>query len=101
MVFRSELRPFMLTGAETAVNWRRGQCLLLPDQGAAAFADECSGQGGRPLILYWGDSYAAAEYAGVEALRAEGGYDVAVYLVGLPAADGLCSARAAVLQGKQ
>jgi peptidoglycan/LPS O-acetylase OafA/YrhL len=75
----SELLPFMLTGDETAAHWQRGKCLLLPEQGPAAFAPECAGHGGRPLILYWGDSYAAAEYAGVEALRAEGGYDVAEY----------------------
>jgi hypothetical protein len=75
----SELRPFVLTGDETAAHWQRGKCLLLPEQGAATFAPECAGHGGRPLILYWGDSYAAAEYAGVEALRAEGGYDVAEY----------------------
>jgi peptidoglycan/LPS O-acetylase OafA/YrhL len=75
----SELLPFMLTGEETSKYWQRGKCLLLPEQGAAAFASECAGHGGRPLILYWGDSYAAAEYAGAEALRAEGGYDVGEY----------------------
>jgi peptidoglycan/LPS O-acetylase OafA/YrhL len=75
----SELLPFVQTGEETAAHWQRGKCLLLPEQGPAAFAPECAGHGGRPLILYWGDSYAAAEYAGVEALRAEGGYDVAEY----------------------
>jgi peptidoglycan/LPS O-acetylase OafA/YrhL len=74
----SELLPFVLTGEETAAHWRRNECLLLL-QGPTAFAPECAGHGGRPLILYWGDSYAAAEYAGAEALRAEGGYDVAEY----------------------
>jgi len=72
------LRPFVLTGEETAVHWRHGKCLMTPDQGAE-YAPECAGHGGRPLVLYWGDSYAAAEYAGAEALRAEGGYDVAEY----------------------
>jgi peptidoglycan/LPS O-acetylase OafA/YrhL len=75
----TELRPFVLTGEESSKYWRHGKCLMLPEQGPAAFAPECAGHGGRPLILYWGDSYAAAEYAGVEALRAEGGYDVAEY----------------------
>jgi peptidoglycan/LPS O-acetylase OafA/YrhL len=75
----SALLPFMLTGEETSAHWQRGKCLLLPEQGSTAFAPECAGHGGRPLILYWGDSYAAAEYAGVEALRKEGGYDVAEY----------------------
>jgi len=75
----AELRPFMLTGDETSVFWRRGTCLLLPDQGAANFGSECAGNGGRPLILYWGDSYAAAEYSGADALRNELKFDVAQY----------------------
>jgi peptidoglycan/LPS O-acetylase OafA/YrhL len=74
-----EIRGFMLTGAETSVNWRRGQCLLLPDQGASDFADECSGGGKRPMLLVWGDSYGAAFYAGLNQLSDQHGYSVAEY----------------------
>ena len=75
----SSLRSFMLTGEETSSHWRRGQCLLLPDQGAEAFTPDCAGHGGHPLLLIWGDSYAAAEYVGLEHFRTEMGYDVAEY----------------------
>jgi peptidoglycan/LPS O-acetylase OafA/YrhL len=74
-----EIRGFMLTGAETAVNWRRGQCLLLPDQGASDFADECSGSGKRPLLFVWGDSYGAALHVGLNQLSDQRGYSVAEY----------------------
>jgi peptidoglycan/LPS O-acetylase OafA/YrhL len=74
-----EIRGYLLTGAETSVYWRRGQCLLLPDQGASDFADECSGIGKRPLLFVWGDSYAAALYAGLDRLSEQHGYGVAEY----------------------
>jgi membrane protein implicated in regulation of membrane protease activity len=74
-----EIRPFMLTGEETSINWRRGQCLLLPDQGASDFVDECSGNGKRPLLFVWGDSYAAALYAGLYVLSGRYEFGVAEY----------------------
>jgi peptidoglycan/LPS O-acetylase OafA/YrhL len=74
-----EIRGYMLTGAETSAYWRRGQCLLLPDQGASDFADECSGSGTRPLLFVWGDSYGAALYAGLNQLSDQRGYSVAEY----------------------
>jgi peptidoglycan/LPS O-acetylase OafA/YrhL len=74
-----EIRGYMLTGAETSAYWRRGQCLLLPDQAASDFADECSGSGRRPLLFVWGDSYGAALYAGLNQLSGQRGYSVAEY----------------------
>jgi peptidoglycan/LPS O-acetylase OafA/YrhL len=74
-----EIRGYMLTGAETSAYWRRGQCLLLPDQAASDFADECSGSGKRPLLFVWGDSYGAALYAGLNQLSGQRGYSVAEY----------------------
>jgi peptidoglycan/LPS O-acetylase OafA/YrhL len=74
-----EIRGFMLTGAETSAYWRRGQCLLLPDQGASDFADECSGSLKHPLLFVWGDSYGAALYAGLNQLSDQRGYSVAEY----------------------
>jgi peptidoglycan/LPS O-acetylase OafA/YrhL len=74
-----EIQGYMLTGAETSAHWRRGQCLLLPDQGASDFSDECSGIGKRPLLFVWGDSYAAALYAGLNKLSEQHRYSVAEY----------------------
>jgi len=74
------IRPFMLTGEETSIHWRRGQCLLLPEQSAAAFSPTCTDQTGpKPLIFVWGDSYAAAFYAGLNNLKKTEGYRVAEY----------------------
>ena len=76
--FAPEIRGFMLSGSETASHWRRGRCLLLL-QPASAFGADCAGQGRRPLLLIWGDSYGAALYPGLLHLSAERGYDVAQY----------------------
>ncbi|WP_316191390.1 MULTISPECIES: acyltransferase family protein [unclassified Bradyrhizobium] len=75
----AELRGFMLTGDETSIHWRRGKCLLLPDQSAADFAAECAGDGRHPLILVWGDSYAASLYPGLAHFGAERGFEVAEF----------------------
>ncbi|MBC7405719.1 MAG: acyltransferase [Cytophaga sp.] len=75
----AELRKFMLTGDETAKYWRRGTCLMLPEQGKEFFAKECEGEGRRPLIMVWGDSYAASQYSGLEVLKQEFGFDVAEF----------------------
>ena len=73
------LRGFMLTGEETSPYWRRGKCLLLPDQSASDFASECAGDGRHPLIAVWGDSYAASLYPGLAHFGAERAFDVAEY----------------------
>nr|WP_172889865.1 acyltransferase family protein [Bradyrhizobium sp. ORS 285] len=76
--FAPEIRGFMLSGSETSSHWRRGRCLLLL-QPASAFGADCAGQGRRPLLLIWGDSYGAALYPGLLQLSTERGYDVAQY----------------------
>ncbi|MGJ5243110.1 acyltransferase family protein, partial [Bradyrhizobium oligotrophicum] len=76
--FAPEIRGFMLSGTETSSHWRRGRCLLLL-QPASAFGADCAGQGGRPLLLIWGDSYGAALYPGLLHFSKPRGYDVAQY----------------------
>ncbi|MGJ4962396.1 acyltransferase family protein [Bradyrhizobium sp. HKCCYLRH3061] len=78
MRFAPEIRDFMLSGSETSAHWRRGRCLLLL-QPASEFGADCAGQGRRPLLLIWGDSYGAALYPGLLHFAGERGYDVAQY----------------------
>ncbi|MGJ5136712.1 acyltransferase family protein [Bradyrhizobium oligotrophicum] len=73
------LRGFMLDGSETARFWRADKCLLKPDQSAADFAAECAGTGRHPLVLAWGDSYAASLYPGLAHFASERGFDVAEF----------------------
>ena len=73
------IRGFMLDGSETAGRWRAGKCLLLPEQSAADFAAECSGEGRHPLVVVWGDSYAASLYPGLLHYGTERGFDVAEF----------------------
>jgi len=56
-------------GDETSIHWRRGSCLLLPEQDASSFGTECTAETQRPLAVVWGDSYAAAMYAGLTSLQ--------------------------------
>lgn len=74
----ASIRPFMLTGSESSRYWRTG-CLMGPEQGAADFATECAGSGGRPLVFIWGDSYAASLYPGLKHYADERGFDIAEY----------------------
>ncbi|WP_257168458.1 acyltransferase family protein [Bradyrhizobium sp. SRS-191] len=76
--YPAEIRAFMLSGSETNEHWRRGRCLLVL-QPASEFGADCAGQGRRPLLLIWGDSYGAALYPGLLRFSAERGYDVAQY----------------------
>jgi peptidoglycan/LPS O-acetylase OafA/YrhL len=73
------IRGFMLDGNETSFRWRAGKCLLLPEQSAADFAPECGGDGRHPLVVVWGDSYAASLYPGLAHFGAERGFDVAEF----------------------
>jgi hypothetical protein len=73
------LRAFMLTGEETSMYWRRGTCLLLPDQDASNFTSACAADGRRPLLLIWGDSYGAALYPGLEHFAGEKDFGVAEF----------------------
>ncbi|MGT2440290.1 acyltransferase family protein [Bradyrhizobium betae] len=75
----AELRGFMLDGSETARFWRADKCLLKPDQSASEFSSECAGTGRHPLILLWGDSYAASLYPGLAHFGAERGFEVAEF----------------------
>jgi peptidoglycan/LPS O-acetylase OafA/YrhL len=76
--FAPEIRGFMLSGSETWSQWRRSRCLLLL-QPASAFGADCAGQGRRPLLLVWGDSYGAALTPGLLHFAGERSYDVAQY----------------------
>jgi peptidoglycan/LPS O-acetylase OafA/YrhL len=73
------LRGFMLDGSETAQYWRADKCLLTPDQSASHFSPECAGSGRHPLVVVWGDSYAASLYPGLAHFGAQRGFDVAEY----------------------
>jgi len=75
----ASIRPFMLTGEETSAYWRRGKCLLLPEQNEENFAKECAGDSRRPLLFVWGDSYAASLYPGLNHYASEKGYSVAEF----------------------
>lgn len=66
-------------GAEIASHWRRGSCLLLPDQDQSNFTDDCAGVTGRPTALIWGDSYAAAVFAGLSEAAEKYGFTLAQY----------------------
>ena len=69
----------MLDGSETARFWRSEKCLLKPDQSASEFSPDCAGTGRHPLILVWGDSYAASLYPGLAHFGAERGFEVAEF----------------------
>lgn len=70
----AEVRAFLDEGGKSAARWRSGRCLMGPEQSAADFASECRGNGKRPLVFLWGDSYAASLYPGLsEAVAAKGG----------------------------
>ncbi|BAM88512.1 putative acyltransferase, group 3 [Bradyrhizobium oligotrophicum S58] len=73
------IRGFMLTGEETSGRWRRGKCLLLPDQDAKDFVPECAGDGRHPVVLVWGDSFGASLAPGLRDLGGERGFDLAQY----------------------
>ena len=66
------------TGGETSTYWRQGRCLLLPEQGASQFGAECA-ETARPLLVLWGDSYAAALYPGIKSLQNEINFGIAQF----------------------
>jgi hypothetical protein len=49
----------------------------MPEQGD--FAAECAGDGRRPLIVLWGDSYAASLYGGLDHFASERGFGIAEF----------------------
>jgi peptidoglycan/LPS O-acetylase OafA/YrhL len=73
------LQKFMLTGEETMKFWRSGECLLGPNQGSEVFTQACAGSGRKPLLLLWGDSYAAAQYPGLKHFGDLQGFGVAEF----------------------
>jgi len=77
--YPAPIRGFMLTGRETSPHWRLKKCMLLGYQDPSDFAPECDGGGKHPLVLLWGDSYAAALYPGLAHFSADRGYAVAQF----------------------
>ena len=75
----THLKRYMLTGKETRVHWRSGSCFLEPEDDAGKVGRECAGGGRHPMILIWGDSYAAALYPGLKEVASSHGYVVAQY----------------------
>jgi hypothetical protein len=75
----ASIRPFMLDGSESIKYWRERVCQLEPDQDASNFASECAGNGSRPLLLIWGDSYAASLYPGLARFADEKGFELAQF----------------------
>jgi peptidoglycan/LPS O-acetylase OafA/YrhL len=70
----ADVRAFLIDGSQSSAHWRSGRCLMLPEQGPADLASECRGNGNRPLVFLWGDSYAASLYPGLsEVVAAKGG----------------------------
>jgi peptidoglycan/LPS O-acetylase OafA/YrhL len=55
-----------------------GRCFLLPNQPPSTFAPECGGtHDGRPQVLLWGDSAAAALHPGMAAIQTH--FDIQLY----------------------
>ncbi|WP_139017344.1 acyltransferase family protein [Bradyrhizobium sp. STM 3809] len=75
----AKIRPFMLTNEDSLAAMRSGKCLLLPDQGPEQFAPECTGNGDRPLVVIWGDSYAAALSPGLRHFAPARNFDLAQF----------------------
>jgi peptidoglycan/LPS O-acetylase OafA/YrhL len=73
--------PAALRGLATAAvdtsQWRVSKCLL--DGSDSAFSSECAGDGRRPLLLLWGDSYAGSLYPGLKSLQAHIEFGLAQY----------------------
>jgi peptidoglycan/LPS O-acetylase OafA/YrhL len=53
-------------GGYIAAEWREHNCFLAKGEGIETFKDECKGDSQKPLALLWGDSHAAALYAGLK-----------------------------------
>lgn len=67
-------------GKYPATEWRDRICFLSPADGPEKFATVCDGSGKtRPLVVLWGDSYAAALYPGLKALEEKGAFRLAQY----------------------
>lgn len=70
MAFRmnSMTNRFTDTDFDVKTAWREHKCFIDGDE-TSTFAPECTGSGQGPLVVLWGDSYAAAVYPGLAALQ--------------------------------
>lgn len=59
------------TKFDLTTEWREHKCSLEPSVDKHGFSDECVDRDGKPLIVLWGDSHAAALYPGLKALQNE------------------------------
>lgn len=76
----AEARALLSVNAEQLVGtWRQHKCFLDSPEGPEKFSAECVDEGTGPLIVVWGDSYAAALYSGLRRLQARYGYRIAQF----------------------
>ena len=72
-----------IIGAATKFNvtdeWRLHKCFLEDEDSNPRFIDDCLDRDKRPLIFLWGDSYAAALYPGLKALKETRGVGIAQF----------------------
>jgi len=59
--------------------WRLHKCFLEDEDSNTGFIDDCLDRDKKPLIFLWGDSYAAALYPGLKALKETRGVGIAQF----------------------
>ncbi|MGM4886330.1 acyltransferase family protein [Tardiphaga sp. 11_C7_N12_6] len=76
--FPIEVRDIASLRPATNPGFRKA-CFLPPEEGPAAFGPSCIEEGGKPLIMLWGDSTAAALYPGLQSIQQAGSFRIAQF----------------------